>query len=119
MNYEVELSCDNASHLPLTVSFDSGKLERTAQAYLSRYVFFFFFRCNKPPIYRACQKFIFFYFMLSGRISRNNGKNIFRYYTGSTSEIPIFMFLLPRLIARASKQDGNMTSFTLHFSRLM
>ena len=33
-------------------------------------------------------------------------------------KIPIFMFLLPRLIARASKPDGNMTSFTLHFSRL-
>ena len=33
-------------------------------------------------------------------------------------KIPIFMFLLPRLIARASQPDGNMTSFTLHFSRL-
>ena len=33
-------------------------------------------------------------------------------------KIPIFMFLLPRLIARASQQDGNMTSFILHFSRL-
>ena len=30
-------------------------------------------------------------------------------------KIPIFMFLLPRLIARASQPDGNMTSFTLHF----
>ena len=30
----------------------------------------------------------------------------------------IFMFLLPRSIARASQPDGNMTSFTLHFSRL-
>ena len=34
-------------------------------------------------------------------------------------KIPTFMFLLPRLIARASQPDGNMTSFTLHFSRLM
>ena len=33
-------------------------------------------------------------------------------------KIPIFMFLLSRLIARASQPDGNMTSFTLHFSRL-
>ena len=29
-------------------------------------------------------------------------------------KIPIFMFLLPRLIARASQPDGNMTSFTLN-----
>ena len=34
-------------------------------------------------------------------------------------KIPIFMFSLPRLIAHASQPDGNMTSFTLHFSRLM
>ena len=33
-------------------------------------------------------------------------------------KIPIFMFLLPRLIARASQPDGNMTSFNLNFSRL-
>ena len=33
-------------------------------------------------------------------------------------KIPIFMFLLPRLIARASQPPGNMASFTLHFSRL-
>ena len=33
-------------------------------------------------------------------------------------KIPIFMFLLPRLIARASQPDGDMTSFTLHFSSL-
>ena len=33
-------------------------------------------------------------------------------------KIPIFTFLLPRLIERASQPDGNMTSFTLHFSRL-
>ena len=33
-------------------------------------------------------------------------------------KIPIFMFLLPRLIACASQPDGNMTSFTLNFSRL-
>ena len=35
----------------------------------------------------------------------------------SPVKIPIFMFLLPRLIARASQPDGSMTSFTLHFSR--
>ena len=29
--------------------------------------------------------------------------------------VPIFMFLLPRLIARALQPDGNMTSFNLHF----
>ena len=33
-------------------------------------------------------------------------------------KIPIFMFLLPRLIPRALQPDGNMTSFTLHFLRL-
>ena len=33
-------------------------------------------------------------------------------------KIPIFTLLLPRLIARASQPDGNMTSFTLNFSRL-
>ena len=33
-------------------------------------------------------------------------------------KIPIFMFLLPRLIVRATQPDGNMTSFTLHLSRL-
>ena len=27
-----------------------------------------------------------YYFMLSGRISRNSGENIFRSYTGTTSE---------------------------------
>ena len=32
-------------------------------------------------------------------------------------KLPIFMLLLPRLIAHASQPDGNMT-FTLHFSRL-
>ena len=52
--------------------------------------------------------------MLSGRISRNIGENIF----SVPVKIPIFMFLLPRLIARASQAGGNMTSFTLHFSRL-
>ena len=31
-------------------------------------------------------------------------------------KIQIFMFLLSRLIVRASQPDGNMTSFTLHFS---
>ena len=30
-------------------------------------------------------------------------------------KIPIFTFLLPRLIARASQPDGNMMSFTLHY----
>ena len=33
-------------------------------------------------------------------------------------KIPIFTFLLPRLMARVSQPDGNMTSLTLHFSRL-
>ena len=33
-------------------------------------------------------------------------------------KIPIFMFLLPRLIGRASQPDGNMMSFILHFLRL-
>ena len=33
-------------------------------------------------------------------------------------KIPIFMFLLSRLIAHTSQPDGNMTSFTLHFSHL-
>ena len=74
--------------------------------------------------------------MLSGRMSRNIGENIFiiscfqvGYREISVKiffdlrlvppvEIPTFTFLLPRLIARASQPDGNMTSFTLHFSRL-
>ena len=34
------------------------------------------------------------------------------------AKIPIFTFLLPRLIARAPQPDANMTSFTLNFSRL-
>ena len=73
--------------------------------------------------------------MLSGRMSRNIGENIFiiscfqvGYREISVKiffdlrlvppvEIPTFTFLLPRLIARASQPDGNMTSFTLHFSR--
>ena len=33
-------------------------------------------------------------------------------------KIPIFAFVLPRLTVRASQPDGNMMSFTLHFSRL-
>ena len=33
-------------------------------------------------------------------------------------KIPIFMLLLLRLIACASQPDGNMTSFTVHFSCL-
>ena len=57
------------------------------------------------------------YFMLSGRISRNISENIFLSYTGTTSENNDF-HMLPRLNARASQPDGNMTSFTLHFSRL-
>ena len=59
-----------------------------------------------------------YYFMLSGRISRSIGENIFRSYTCTASENTDFHVLLPRLIARASQPDGNMTSFTLHFSRL-
>ena len=35
-----------------------------------------------------------FYFMLSSRISRNIGENIFRSYTGSTSENTDFHFLV-------------------------
>ena len=58
------------------------------------------------------------YFMLSGRISRNISEHIFRSYTGTTSENTDFHVLVPRLIALASQPDGNMTSFTLHFSRL-
>ena len=34
------------------------------------------------------------YFMLSGRISRNIGENIFRSYTGSTSENTDFHILV-------------------------
>ena len=57
--------------------------------------------------------------MLSGRISRNIGENIFFDLTPVPPvKIPTFMFLLPRLISRASQPDGNMTSFTLHFWRL-
>ena len=33
-------------------------------------------------------------------------------------KIQIFMFLLSRLIERASQPDGNMMSFTLHFLRM-
>ena len=59
-----------------------------------------------------------FYFMLSGRISRNIGENIFRPYIGTIRENTYFHVLLPRLIARTSQPDRNMTSFTLHYSRL-
>ena len=56
--------------------------------------------------------------MLSGRISRNIGENIYFDLTlVPPVKIPIFTFLLPRLIAHASQPDGNMTSFNLHFSR--
>ena len=56
--------------------------------------------------------------MVSVRISRNIGENILRSYTGTTSENTDFHggFFLPRLIARASQPDENMTSFTLHIS---
>ena len=37
---------------------------------------------------------ITFYFMLSGRISRNIGENIFRSYTGTTSENTDFHVLV-------------------------
>ena len=56
--------------------------------------------------------------MLSGRISKNIGENIFDLTLVAPVKIPIFMFLLSRLIARASLPDGNMTSFTLHFTHL-
>ena len=56
--------------------------------------------------------------MLSGRISRNIGENIFPSYTGANSENTNFHVLFARLIARASQPDGNMKSFNLHFSRL-
>ena len=46
-------------------------------------------------IYRA------YYFMLSGRISRNIDENIFQSYTSTTSDNTEFTFLLPRLIAHA------------------
>ena len=55
--------------------------------------------------------------MLSGRILRNIGEIFFDLTLVPPVKIPIFTFLLPRLIARASQPDGNMTSFTLHFSR--
>ena len=45
------------------------------------------------------------YFVPSGRISRNSGENIFRSYTGTTSENTDFHVL----VARASQPDGNMT----------
>ena len=51
--------------------------------------------------------------MISSRISRNIDLTLV-----APVKIPIFMFLLPRLISRASQPDGNMTSFILHFSRL-
>ena len=54
--------------------------------------------------------------MLSGRISDNICENIFQSYTGTTSENTYF--LLTRLIAHASKSDGNMMSFTLTFLAL-
>ena len=45
------------------------------------------------------------YFMLSGRISRNIGEIFFDLTLVPPVKIPIFMFLLPRLIARASQPD--------------
>ena len=55
---------------------------------------------------------ILVYFILSGRMSRNIAENIFRSYTENTIENTDFHVLV------ASQPDGNMTSFTLHFSRL-
>ena len=46
-------------------------------------------------------------------------KNFFDLTLVPPVKIQIFIILLPKLIARASQPDGNMTSFTLHFSRLM
>ena len=57
-----------------------------------------------------------YYFMLSGRISRNIGENVFDLTLVPPEKIPIFTFLLPRLMVHASQPDGNETSFTLHFS---
>ena len=54
--------------------------------------------------------------MLSGRISRNIVKIFFDLTLVAPVKIPIFMFLLPRLIACASQPDRNMTLFTLNFS---
>ena len=55
-----------------------------------------------------------YYFMLSGRISRNSSENIFRSYTSTISENTDFHVLVvySRLIACSSQPDGNMTSLT-------
>ena len=45
--------------------------------------------------------------MLSGRVSRNIGEIFFDLTLVAPVKIPIFMFLLPRSIARASQPDGN------------
>ena len=58
--------------------------------------------------------------MLSGRILLNSSEKIFFDLTlVAPVKIPIFMFFLSSLIARASQPAGNMTSFILHFSRLI
>ena len=48
--------------------------------------------CHNPIHYPAVNTDI--YFMLSGRISRNFGENIFRSYTGNTSENTDFHVLV-------------------------
>ena len=50
---------------------------------------------RKLPILVFVTKYAFLvYFMLSGRISRNSSENIFRSYTGTTSENTDFHVLL-------------------------
>ena len=70
------------------------------QDFTARYIINSFISCF-PVGYREISVKIFFDFTLVPPV-----------------KIPIFTFLLPWLIARASQPDGNVTSFTLHFSRL-
>ena len=58
------------------------------------------------------------YFMLPVRYREISVKLFFDRTLLTLVKIPISMFLLCRLIAHASQPDGNMTSFTLHFSLL-
>ena len=51
-------------------------------------------RAHSFHLYEKYKVDIVYYFMLSGRISRNIGENIFRSYTGTTSENTDFHVLV-------------------------
>ena len=75
----------------------NGNLYNKASNYhsiLTELCFFFYFSMKTSHPYALFLFTMLLYFMLSGRISRNIGENIFRSYTGTTSENTDFSVLL-------------------------